>query len=600
MKKLINRPEAVVEEMIEGLIAVSAGLERLPGQTVVVRADATAVRDQRVAVISGGGSGHEPAHAGYVGRGMLSAAVAGDVFTSPSPDAVLAAIRAVTGTPGALLIVKNYTGDRLNFGLAAEMARAEGYAIQMMFVADDVALAASADNAGRRGLAGTVFVHKVAGAAAEAGASLAEVAAEARAAAEALGTMGVALSPCTIPAAGTPGFSLGTQEIELGLGIHGEPGVRRGPLEPADALVDHLLDAIVADANARAGATGNPNLRLGRGVPVALLVNNLGATPVMELAIVARRAVAALDAWGLLLERAYVGTFLSALDMAGMSLSVLRVDDRRLARLDAPTDAPAWPRTPVPPRSLARLRARSLPTTSPLPHEEPTADFVVPEPPRTRLGQTMAAALRAAAQALSNAAPRLTAMDQAVGDGDLGISLAKGAKAVEEDLKANLYPLDDPPATLHALGLTLQKTLGGTSGALYAVFLLRAAARIRSGPGFPTEASTWADAFQAGCAAVAELGGAQPGDRTMLDALEPAAVAFRLALDAGQPLKEALTAAADAARRGAQATTSMVPRRGRSSYLGDRALNHPDPGAMAVAIWLRAIAPIIAEPPSGA
>jgi dihydroxyacetone kinase len=205
----------------------------------------------------------------------------------------------------------------------------------------------------------------------------------------------------------------------------------------------------------------------------------------------------------------------------------------------------------------------------------------------------MATVLRAAAQALTNAAPRLTALDQTVGDGDLGISVARGAEAVVNDLTAYLYPLDDPAATLQALGLTLQKALGGTSGALYGVFFLRAAARLRSGPGFPTEATTWADAFQAGIAAIAELGGARAGDRTMLDALEPAAVAFRLALDAGQPLKDAIGAAADAARRGAQGTTNMLPRRGRSSYLGERALGQPDPGAFAVAIWLRALVPII-------
>src|SRR4051794_25839940 len=200
MKKLINRPEAVVEEMIEGLVAVDPDLERLPGRAVLVRADAAEVRDRQVALISGGGSGHEPAHAGYVGRGMLSAAVAGDVFTSPSPDAVLAAIRATTGPPGALLIVKNYTGDRLNFGLAAERARMEGVTVEMVVVADDVARGATAENAGRRGLAGTILVHKVAGAVAESGARLIEVAAEARAAAQVVGTMGVALSPCTVPA----------------------------------------------------------------------------------------------------------------------------------------------------------------------------------------------------------------------------------------------------------------------------------------------------------------------------------------------------------------------------------------------------------------
>ncbi len=247
MKKLINHPAAVVEEMVEGLVAVFPGLRRLVGQTVLVRADIPERATRRVAVISGGGSGHEPAHAGYVGRGMLSAAVAGDVFTSPSPDAVLAAIRATAGPAGAVLIIKNYTGDRLNFGLAAELARAEGIPVATVVVADDVALAASAGHAGRRGLAGTILVHKIAGAVAELGATLTAVVDAARTAAGAVRTMGLALSPCTVPAAGRPGFTLADTEIELGLGIHGEPGVRRGPLEPADVLVDRLLDAILGD-----------------------------------------------------------------------------------------------------------------------------------------------------------------------------------------------------------------------------------------------------------------------------------------------------------------------------------------------------------------
>jgi triose/dihydroxyacetone kinase / FAD-AMP lyase (cyclizing) len=583
MKKLINRPEAVVSEMIEGLVAIDPALERLPGQTVVIRADAATVRDRRVALISGGGSGHEPAHAGYVGPGMLSAAVAGDVFTSPGPDAVLAAIRAVAGRAGVLLIVKNYSGDRLNFGLAAEMARADGIAVEVVIVADDVALAATTENAGRRGLAGTVFVHKVAGAAAEAGASLAEVAAEARDAARSVGTMGVALTPCTVPAAGTPGFTLGGDEIELGLGIHGEPGVRRGPLEPADVLVDRLLNAIIAD--------GRP--LLDRGSRVALLVNNLGATPTMELYVVARRAVIALEARGILLERIYVGTFLSALEMAGVSLSLVQVDDRRLARLDAPTGATAWPKT-----TGRRPRSRSL-TGSPAAastrpgSDEPTVDFPVCKSPRTGVGRAIEAALRAATRALKEAAPRLTAMDQAVGDGDLGISLERGAQAIEHDLATSRYPLDDPASTLRALGLTTQRAVGGTSGALYSIFFVRAATRLRSGS--TEDPMTWADAFKAGAAAIAELGGARPGDRTMLDALLPAADAFRLALDAGQPLSDALSASADAARIGAEATAAMSPRRGRSSYLGDRALGHPDPGAEAVALWLRAIASVTGE-----
>jgi dihydroxyacetone kinase len=350
-------------------------------------------------------------------------------------------------------------------------------------------------------------------------------------------------------------------------------------------LVDRLLDAIVDDAKGR----------LGRGIPIALMVNNLGATPMMELAIVARRAVLALEARGMLLERAYVGTFLSAMEMGGVSLSILRVDDRRLARLDAATDAPAWPRTPTRPRSLWQVRSWSRPWLGTnQPHEEPTADFVNPEPPRSRLGQGLVGALRAAARVLTTSAPKLTALDQAVGDGDLGTSLARGSQAVVEDLAACLYPLDDPAATLQALGLTLQKTLGGTSGALYAVFFLRAAAQLRKGS--PNELRTWADAFDAGNAGIAELGGARPGDRTMLDALIPAAETFRDALSTRQPLAEILRVTAEAARRGAQATATLPPRRGRSSYLGDRALGHPDPGAEAVALWLRAVAAIPPKP----
>ena len=566
MKKLINHPAAVVEEMVEGLVAVYPGLRRLAGQTVLVRAEIPDRTTRQVAVISGGGSGHEPAHAGYVGRGMLSAAVAGDVFTSPSPDAVLAAIRATAGPAGVLLIIKNYTGDRLNFGLAAELARADGIAVETVLVADDVALAASTEHAGRRGLAGTILVHKIAGALAESGAALAAVAAAARAAAGAVRTMGLALSSCTVPAAGRPGFTLAEAEIELGLGIHGEPGVRRGPLEPADVLVDRLLDAVLAD------------LGLALGARVVLLINNLGATPPMELAVVARRAMAVLEGRGFAVERAYLGTFLSALDMAGASLTVLPVDDERLAHLDAPTDAPAWPNAAAQPR-----RRTQLPMEAPLPSRPAISQ--VPTRPRTPVGLALESAILTATQALIEAAPRLTEMDQAVGDGDLGISLERGSRAVQQALPT--YPLDDPAAALHALAVTLQRTLGGTSGPLYAAFFLRASASL--GPAAADDAQTWATAFRAGCAAIAELGGAAPGDRTMLDALLPAAAALQDGVSSRRTGADALRSAADAAAEGVRATAGMLPRRGRSSYLGDRVLGHPDPGAEAVAVVLNAL-----------
>ncbi len=540
MKKLINDPGAVVPEMLEGLAALSPGLALLEGETVIVRAGWDRAG---VALISGGGAGHEPAHAGYVGPGLLAAAVAGDVFTSPSVDAVLAAIRAVAGEPGALLIVKNYTGDRLNFGLAAEIARTEGLRVAMVVVDDDVALGAGG-GAGRRGVAGTVLVHKVAGAAAAAGLDLDEVRREAEAAIAAVGTMGVALTPCTVPAAGAPGFELGANEVELGLGIHGEAGVRRAPIGPARDLVRTLVEAVATDR------------RIGRGDQAALLVNNLGGTPTMEMLIAAREAVAACEARGIRVERAWCGAFLTALEMAGCSISLMRLDAGRMARLDAPASAPAWPGPGATPRlHRPRTPAPTPPAPPPVAVRDPRMDRV----------------LHAVATALRDAEPVLTRMDQAVGDGDLGISLARGAAAIERDLPT--YPTADAAETLRALSATLRRALGGSSGPFYAVALLRAAEALRERPG------AWDAALRAGCDGIQALGGAVPGDRTMLDALDPAATAWASGLDA----------AVAAAEAGTERTAAMPPRRGRSSYLGDRALGHADPGAQAVAVWLRAI-----------
>ena len=329
MKKLINRPEDVVEEMVLGLAVLQPGCARIPGHKALIRADAGQARASQVALISGGGSGHEPAHAGYIGAGMLSAAIAGEVFTSPSSDTVFAAIKAVAGKPGALLVVKNYTGDRLNFGLAAEMARAEGIPVEMVIVDDDVALRGTAQATGARGLAGTVFIHKLLGAAAAEGRNLSELVSIGKAAVASLGTMGVSFSAGTSPAVGKPSFELGEQEMELGLGIHGEPGVKRMPMQPADQLTETLLNTILQHG------------KFSR--QVAVMVNNLGATTTMELAIVARHAVRFLESKGFTVERIFAGTFLSSLDMAGISISILGLNDDRLRWLDAATTAPAWP-----------------------------------------------------------------------------------------------------------------------------------------------------------------------------------------------------------------------------------------------------------------
>ncbi|HTU47291.1 MAG TPA: dihydroxyacetone kinase subunit DhaL [Bryobacteraceae bacterium] len=568
MKKLINRPEHVVREMLEGLLAIYPHLSLLANHNVLMRSDAKEISERAVALISGGGSGHEPAHAGYIGAGMLTAAVAGEVFTSPDPESVLAAIQAVAGLPGVLLIVKNYTGDRLNFGLAAEMARSRGIAVETVIVGDDVALAGTEHYAGARGIAGTVLVHKIAGAAAAEGRTLPEVAAIAKAAAEAVATMGVSLSAGTLPAASKPTYTLGEQEIEIGLGIHGEPGVRRAPLQPADEIADQLIEAILS---AQPWAPGER---------VAVLVNNLGATTPMEMAIFTRRVLRVLASRNLVVERVYCGTFMSSLDAAGVSLSFLRVDDERLRRLDAPTTAPAWP-------SISRRRPEPLPSRivasdrlQPVPHQE------WPYPgKKTRLQL----AIEAACSALLDAEDRLTEMDRIVGDGDLGIGLARAARAIAEVLP--IYSVFSAAEALKGIGMTVQSALAGSSGPLYGVFLLRAA---QSLAGENTDdPKSWAQGALEGCDAISSIGGASAGDRTMLDALLPFAKTFKAALDQNRSLSEALETAVSAAEAGAAETARMLPRRGRSSYLGERAIGHPDPGAMAVAIWLRAAASAI-------
>lgn len=563
MKKLINRPDQVVDEMLDGLLALHPNLARLSEHNVVLRSDFEERRDEQVAIISGGGSGHEPAHAGFVGPGMLSAAVAGEIFTSPSVDAVFAAIRAVAGTPGVLLIVKNYTGDRINFGLAAEMARSEGILVETVVVADDVALANTQNTAGRRGIAGTVLVHKIAGAAAAEGKDLPQVAALAQAAAENIGTMGVSLSAGVSPATGKASFTLG-DEVELGLGIHGEPGVKRVPIAPSDELVTQLLNGIMPALGVRAGSR------------IAVLLNNLGSTTNMELAIVGKTVFSLLSERGVQVERVLSGTFVSSLDMAGVSVSLMEVDNERLRLLDAPTSAPAWPRTvPSKPQSIS-ARTVTLPSADNDPISRETG---TPE------GKHIERAVVAACQAAMESAPHLTEMDQVVGDGDLGSNMARAAEAILRNLRT--IPFDDPSAAMKFLGVTVQRVLGGSSGPLYGAFLLRAGSVLN---GNVPDAQMWAAALAEGCDAVAALGGASLGDRTMLDALIPFAQTFSAGISQSSSVAAAIQSAVAAAKTGAEGTAVMRPRRGRASYLGDRALGHIDPGAAAIAILLDAIA----------
>jgi dihydroxyacetone kinase len=562
VKKVINDPRHVVREMLEGLVDLAPDQALLGDETVIVRADLPLPDERPVAVLSGGGSGHEPAHGGYVGPGLLSAAIAGDVFTSPSVDAIVAAIRAVAGPAGAVLVVKNYTGDRLNFALAAELAIRDGIPCEIVVVADDVALRDLVEPERRRGIAGTVLIHKVAGAAASAGRDLNDVAALARAAAAALGTMGVAIGAATVPAAGKPGFTLGEDEIELGLGIHGEKGIARSAMRPADELADIVLDTILLD------------LGLGKSDRVAVLVNGLGGTPPMELAIVARRTLATLRGRGLIVERAWCGNYLTALEMPGFSLSLLAVDDARLALLDAQAQAPAWTGSG---RIAATRRTVAAPATA--------LESIAAVAPGPLAGVLRGAALAAAA-ALGQAESLLTDLDSQAGDGDLGASMARGAAAIAALPEAAWAT---PETALHALGNALRRAIAGSSGPFYATALLRAARRLAGMP--QPAADAWRAAFADAVAAVAEIGGAKPGDRTMVDALQPAVEAWSQAPSLPGPTAWATAVAA--AEQGAERTAGMTPRLGRASYLGEHAVGVPDAGAVAVTVWMKAITPFV-------
>ncbi len=326
MKKIINEANDVVKEALAGMqMAYSESLEYVPDVELICRKKLI----NKVAVISGGGSGHEPLHAGFVGTGMLDVAVAGNIFSSPSPDRIGTAIEKADKGKGTLLIIKNYSGDIMNFGLAKDLAELEGKEVETVIVKDDVAVEDSTYSTGRRGIAGTVFIHKIAGAMAEKGASLAEVKRVANKAIENVRSMGMAMSACTLPAVGKAGFNLADDEMEIGMGIHGEPGIERTKIKTAKEIAEILLNKILSDYNYRDSE-------------VALLVNGLGATPLMELYILNGEIQKVLEEKGIEVYKTLVGNYTTALDMTGCSISLLKLDEELKELLDAPVDTVAW------------------------------------------------------------------------------------------------------------------------------------------------------------------------------------------------------------------------------------------------------------------
>ncbi|XP_064515909.1 triokinase/FMN cyclase isoform X1 [Pseudopipra pipra] len=566
-KKLVNSVSGCADDALAGLVSCNPGLRLLQGHRVILRSDLSAVRG-RVALLSGGGSGHEPAHAGYVGKGMLTGVVAGAVFTSPSVGSVLAAVRvlAQAGAAGILLIVKNYTGDRLNFGLALERARSEGADVRMVVVGDDCAFAAPG-KAGRRGICGTVLIHKVAGALAEAGAGLDEIVEKVTAASKAMGTLGLSLSPCSIPGS-KPSFQLAEDEMELGLGIHGEAGVRRMKVLPADEAVETMLKHMTDPSNAS-------HISLTPGCSVVLMVNNLGGLSCLELGIVAGAAVRRLESRGIRIARALVGCFMTALEMAGVSLTLLVVDEELLRLIDAKTTAMAWPIVPAGPATARR--------------EEIPAPMDVPGQPLDETGTGPGAVpvqrvLERVCSTLLDIQDKLNQLDRKAGDGDCGHTHARAAHAIREWMRSRPPPAA-PSQLLSCLADLLLEKMGGSSGVLYGLFLTAAARTLRG----RSDPAAWADAMDSGIDAMQRYGGAAPGDRTMLDSLCAAAKALHSLRAPGADPLRVLEAAVQSAEVAAEATKHMEAGAGRASYIRSSRLEHPDPGAVAVAAVLGAV-----------
>ncbi|XP_030057006.1 triokinase/FMN cyclase isoform X1 [Microcaecilia unicolor] len=569
-KKLVNSVPHCVDDALSGIVSCHPSVRILQGHRVVLRADLDQIKG-KVALLSGGGSGHEPAHAGYVGKGMLTGAIAGAVFTSPPVGSILAAVRTVAqaGSVGTLLIVKNYTGDRLNFGLALERARAEGLDVQMVTVADDCAFAAQ-KKAGRRGLCGTVLIHKIAGALAEAGKSLDEIVRKVTATLGVIGTMGVSLSPCSVPGSG-PTFHLSSDELELGLGIHGEAGIRRMKMMSADAVVKLMIDHMTDPSN-------ESHLTFSPGVHLVLVVNNLGGLSFLEMEVVANSVVQYLEDQGAVIERVMVGPFMTALEMAGVSLTLMQVDEELLKLFDAETTAATWP-------NIASVRVTGQSRSISAPEEKPEVENSQgTEGVPFLSSQALKRVLEQVCSTLLSLQEELNELDRAAGDGDCGSTHTRAAEAIQEWIRGRHLPAQ-PAQFLTALAKILLERMGGSSGALYSLFLTAAAQPLQS----HNDPMAWATAMDAGIEAMKRYGGADTGDRTMLDALCAAAQELHALRSPGADTVQVLERAVEKAEAGAESTKYMTARAGRASYISSALLNRPDPGAVAAAAILRAI-----------
>lgn len=566
-KKLINDPDDLIAELIDGMVGAHPDILRLEGDTgrAIVAVDGP--RDGKVGIVVGGGSGHEPLFSGYVGRGLADACAVGNIFASPSPDQCADAARSADGGAGVLFLYGNYTGDVMNFDMAAEALTHDGITARSVLVTDDVASGAAKDQ--RRGIAGDVFVFKIAGAAADLGRDMEAVERVARHANARTASMGVALGPCSMPQTRTPNFHIGEDEMEVGMGIHGEPGIARVPLETADRVADRLLNPIL------------DTLALHDGDRVAVLVNGLGSTAMLELYLIHRRVSQVLAERGIIIHSSHVGEYATSLEMAGASVTVLHLDEDLTTLLDHPcrtvaltvgetSKIPARPRRPRTTRNVQVGVAQDRATLK--------ADG----PLTPALFRRM---LLAAADAIAADKDRLSQLDGAIGDGDHGVTMDMGFTAIRPVLTAD----DDRTITqiCAAMSHGFLEAVGASAGPLYASGFAAAGDAVADRLNLDAAGmAAWIDGLVSG---IAKRGGAVPGEKTMIDAWHPAAAAALTAATGGGTLRNVLEAAALAATTGMLGTTDMIATRGRAAKLGDRAKGHIDPGAASAVTMLDAM-----------
>ena len=574
---LFNDADSFVEEAVEGFVAANRRWVRAVPGGVVRRVPP---RDPTVAVVIGGGSGHYPAFSGLVGTGLAHGAVIGNVFASPSADQVhRVAASCLTGA-GVLFSYGNYAGDVLNFDQAQERLIAEGIPCRTVVVTDDISSAPAGEVHRRRGIAGGLLVFKIAGAAADEGRSLDEVAAVASRANEQCRSLGVAFSGCTLPGAASRLFEVPLGRMAVGMGIHGEPGIREQEMPSADQLAQLFVDSLLVERPATVLDVS--------GARVVVVLNGLGAIKYEELFVLYWRIAKELGRAGVTVVDARVGEFVTSLDMAGASMTILWLDDELESLWAAPADSPAFVNVSSPLSEAAPAPAED--TVSTIAREVPTSTE------ESRLAaSTVVAAVRSIREAIDERADELGRMDSVAGDGDHGLGMQRGARAAAAAAElAEAHGAGVRTTLMHAADAWADRA-GGASGALWGVALHALAAEL-SDESHPTP-SELAAAVAAAARALRIAGKAQPGDKTMVDALEPFAAAFVKAVDKGESKADAWKVASEAAAGGAEATKSMVAKVGRARTHGQQSLGTPDPGAASFAVVVQAVMPILEEHP---